>query len=255
MSTTHETTNAPEIIVLPDADALAGEAALRVAAAMRHAVAARGRCVLALSGGSTPRRLHAQLLAMGADALPWAETYVVFGDERCVPPDDPASNYGMARETLLAHVPVPDGHVLRMEGERAPADGAERYETALRALATRLDVTDDAPLFDLVLLGMGADGHTASLFPGDPALDEATRWVLDVCAPAAYAPRDRLTLTFPALARARAVLLLAAGAEKRDAVAHALRADLAPDATLPVARVRGQARTTWLLDRAAAGVR
>ncbi len=247
-------TDAPEIVVLPDADAVAGEAATRVAAAMRDAVAARGRCVLALSGGSTPRRLHARLVAMGADALPWADTYVVFGDERCVPPDDPASNFGMARETLLAHVPVPDAHVLRMEGERPPADGAERYEATLRALATRLGVGDDDALLDVVLLGMGADGHTASLFPGDPALDEATRWVLDVRAPADYAPRDRLTLTPPALARARTVLVLAGGAEKRDAVARA-RGDADAHDALPVARVRGRARTTWLLDRAAAGER
>src|SRR5687767_5709945 len=114
MAASHGSTDVPEIVVLPDADALAGEAAARVAAPMRAAVAARGRCVLALSGGSTPRALHARLVAMGADALPWAETYVTFGDERCVPPDDPASNYGMARDTLLAHVPVPESHVLRM---------------------------------------------------------------------------------------------------------------------------------------------
>ena len=246
-------TNAPEVVLLPDADAVASEAAARVAAAMRESVAARGRCVLALSGGSTPRRLHARLVAMGADALPWAETYVAFGDERCVPPDDPASNFGMAHETLLAHVPVPEAQVLRMEGERTPADGAERYEATLRALATRLDVADDEALFDLVLLGMGADGHTASLFPGDAALEETTRWVLEVRAPADYAPRDRLTLTFPALARARTVLVLAGGAEKRGAVARALRGDVDPRDVLPVARVRGRTHTTWLLDRAAAG--
>lgn len=248
MPSIHEHTGAPEVLVLPDADALAGEAALRVAAAMRHAVAARGRCVLALSGGSTPRRLHARLVAMGADALPWADTYVTFGDERCVPPDDPASNYGMARETLLAHVPVPEAHVLRMEGERDPDDAAARYEALLRGLAARHAPGDDAPLFDLVLLGMGADGHTLSLFPGTPALDEATRWVVPGTAP--VAPHARLTLTYPALARARAVLLLAAGAEKRAALARVL---VDGDQTLPVARARGRTRTTWLLDRAAAG--
>ncbi|MGZ9120326.1 MAG: 6-phosphogluconolactonase [Gemmatirosa sp.] len=237
--------------MLPDADALADEAAARVARAMRDAVAARGRCVIALSGGSTPRALHARLVAMGVDALPWAHTYVAFGDERCVPPDDPASNYGMARDTLLALVPVPDAHVLRMEGERAPADGAERCESALRALATQLGIDEADALFDLVVLGVGADGHTASLFPGSAALDERARWVLDVRAPEEYAPRDRLTLTFPAIARARAVLVLAAGAAKRAAVARALHGDDA----LPVARVRGRARTTWLLDRAAAGDR
>lgn len=247
MSTSYGPTDGPEVVVLPDADALADEAAARVAAAMRDAVAARGRCVLALSGGSTPRRLHARLVAMGADALPWADTYVAFGDERCVPPDDPASNYRMARETLLAHVPVPEAHVLRMEGERDPDDAAARYEALLRGLAAR-HAPGDAPLFDLVLLGMGADGHTLSLFPGTPALDEATRWVVPGTAP--VAPHARLTLTYPALARARAVLLLAAGAEKRAALARVL---VDGDDTLPVARARGRTRTTWLLDRAAAG--
>jgi 6-phosphogluconolactonase len=249
MAAIHDDTDAPEIVVHADAESLAEDAAARVAAAMRAAVAARGRCVLALSGGSTPRLLHARLVAMGADALPWAQTFLAFGDERCVPPDDPASNYGMARDTLLAHVPVPETHVLRMEGERSPADAAERYEATLRALATRLEVDDDDALFDLALLGVGADGHTASLFPGGAALDERTRWVLDVQAPPEYAPRDRLTLTFGALARAREVLVLATGAAKRDAVARALRGDDA----MPVARVRGRERTTWLLDRAAAG--
>jgi 6-phosphogluconolactonase len=249
MAAPHTDGGAPETVVHADAGSLAEDAATRVAAAMRAAVAARGRCVLALSGGSTPRLLHARLVAMGADALPWPRTFVTFGDERGVPPDDAASNYGMARDTLLAHVPVPETHVLRMEGERPPADAAERYEAALRALALRLDVADDDALFDLVLLGVGADGHTASLFPGSPALDEGARWVLDVQAPADVAPRDRLTLTFPALARAREVLVLATGAAKRDAVARAI----AGDAALPAGRVRGRARTTWLLDRAAAG--
>jgi 6-phosphogluconolactonase len=238
-----------EVVVLADANALTDEAARRVAESMRAAVAARGRFVIALSGGSTPKALHARLVAMGADALPWAKTTVVFGDERCVPPDDAASNYGMARDTLLTHVPVPEAHVLRMEGEREPADAAARYEALLRGLAAQHAMGPDDALFDLVLLGMGADGHTASLFPGTPALDETSRWVVPGQAP--VVPHDRITLTFPALARTREILLLIAGADKRPAAARVLGADEA----LPVARPRGRERTTWLLDRAAAGDR
>ena len=237
-----------ERVVHADVAALADDAAARLQAAAHAAVAARGRFVVALSGGSTPRALHARLVALGPDALPWRRTHVVFGDERCVPPDDAASNYGMARDTLLAHVPVPAEQVHRMEGERPPLDAARRYEARLRALA---GADDAAPFVDLLLLGMGADGHTASLFPGAPTLDERTRWVVPAEAPVGVTPRERLTLTLPALARARTVLVLAAGAEKRAAVARAEAepAD-APDA-LPVGRVRGRDATLWLLDAAA----
>ncbi|MDF1503348.1 6-phosphogluconolactonase [Roseisolibacter sp. H3M3-2] len=235
-----------EVLVLDDAKALAQEGAKRFVAAARAAVADRGRFVVALAGGATPRAMHARLLAMGADALPWSRIYVTFGDERCVPPDDPASNYGMARETLLAKVGVPEVRLLRMEGELPPEDAALRHEARLRALATRLGIADGAPLFDLVLLGAGADGHTLSLFPGDPALAETRRLVATATAP--VEPRARLTLTFAALARTREVLLMAAGPEKRDALARA-RAG----APLPVARAHGRDGTVWLLDREAAG--
>ena len=238
-----------EVVVLDDVNALADEAARRVARSMRAAVAGRGRFVLALSGGSTPKALHARLVAMGADALPWAQTTVVFGDERCVPPDDASSNYGMARDTLLTHVPVPEAHVLRMEGEREPTDAAARYEALLRGLAAQHALGPDDALFDLVLLGMGTDGHTASLFPGTPALDETSRWVVPGVAP--VVPHDRITLTLPALARAREILVLIVGADKRPAAARVLGGDDA----LPVARPRGRERTTWLLDHAAAGDR
>jgi 6-phosphogluconolactonase len=242
-----------ELVVHADVAALVDDAAARVRAAAHAAVAARGRFVVALAGGSTPRALHARLVALGADALPWPATHVVFGDERCVPPDDPASNYGMARDTLLAHVPVPAAQVHRLEGERPPPEAARRYEAALRALAgADQGIDEGVPFIDLLLLGMGADAHTASLFPGAPALAEQARWVVPAEAPPGVTPPQRLTLTLPALARARTLLVLAAGAEKRDAVSHARAARPDDPTAPPVARVRGRDLTLWLLDAAAA---
>lgn len=233
-----------ERIVLPTPADVAARAAALFADAAHAAVAARGRFVVALAGGSTPKAAYT--LLAGDPSLPWAATHVWFGDERCVGPDDANSNYRMAHEALLAHVPVPEAQVLRMEGERAPDDAAARYDALLAGEAAR-DV--GAPLFDLVLLGVGPDGHTASLFPGSAALDERERWAVAVPAPTTVGPHvPRVTLTFHALARARAVAVLAAGAEKREAVRAALGGGL--DAP-PAGRVRGQERTVWLLDEAA----
>ncbi|MDQ6926728.1 MAG: 6-phosphogluconolactonase, partial [Candidatus Eremiobacteraeota bacterium] len=202
----------------------------------------------------------------------WGATHVWFGDERCVPPDSPDSNYRMAREALLARVPVPGAQVYRIEGEREPEDAAARYEALLRgeavggrdAAAARdgTAVPQDpigAPVFDLMLLGVGPDGHTASLFPETPGLAERQRWVLAVAAPVALTPHvPRITLTFPALDAAREVLVLAVGAEKRDAVRAVFGAATSESEALgpgvpPAGRVQGRERTLWVLDEAAAG--
>ena len=256
-----------ERVVVADGAAAAARAAALFADAARRAVAARGRFVVALSGGSTPKAAYALLAGhapehvLGTDV--WGATHVWFGDERCVPPDSPDSNYRMAREALLSRVPVPDGQVYRIEGERAPDDAAARYDALLRgeaitgrdAQAARegTDVPTDpggTPLFDLMLLGVGPDGHTASLFPGTPGLEEQKRWVIAVAAPVALTPKvPRITLTFPALNASREVAVLAVGAEKRTAVHAALGggADVPPSG-----RVRGRERTIWVLDEAAA---
>ena len=256
---------AVERAIVADGAAAAARGAALFADAARRAVAARGRFVVALAGGSTPKAAYARLAtdaSLGADV--WGATHVWFGDERCVGPDSPDSNYRMAHEALLAHVPIPEAQVNRIEGEREPDDAAARYDALLRgeavvgrdAAAARdgTDVPRDpigAPLFDLVLLGIGPDGHTASLFPGTPGLDEQTRWVLAVAAPVALTPKvPRITLTFPALNAAREVVVLAVGAEKRDAVRAALGGGTAAP---PSGRVRGRERTVWVLDAAAAG--
>jgi 6-phosphogluconolactonase len=237
-----------ERVVLPDPAAVAARAAELVADAARRAAEARGRFVVALAGGGTPRAAYERLA--GASPMPWAATHVWFGDERCVPPDHADSNYRMAREALLARVPVPEQQVTRIEGERAPADAADRYDALLRGDATAHAGAAGAA-FDLVLLGVGPDGHTASLFPGGEALHESERWAVAVPAPERVGPHvPRVTLTPPALGRAREVLVLVTGAEKRGAAAAALAGgDDAP----PAGRVRGRERTVWLLDAAAAG--
>lgn len=162
---------------------------------------------LVLAGGDTPRPVYA---CLAATPYPWEQVRVFFGDERCVGPEHPASNYRMAHETLLAHVPA---QAFRMPGETCDA---EAYEQVLRAQFSR-----PAPEFDLVFLGLGEDGHTASLFPGDPALEEKERWVATVHRP----DQDRLTLTPPAFSGAKTVIFLVTGASKRSALARYLAGD------------------------------
>jgi 6-phosphogluconolactonase len=199
----------PFIVRRADSQAVAEEAARRFVDCARDAVERRGRFVVALSGGSTPRRLHA-LLAQPPhlEAVDWQRTTVLFGDERCVPPEHADSNYRMAKETLFDHVPIPAWRIHRMRGEADPATAATEYQRRMRALFA----DDDSPRIDLVLLGMGPDGHTASLFPETQALHEASQWVLANHVPSLSA--WRITLTFPCLNAARNVLFMIAGASK-----------------------------------------
>jgi 6-phosphogluconolactonase len=201
------------VLVSPDLPALAQSAAAHVRAAAAAAVSRRGRFRLALSGGSTPRALY-ELLAAERGSVDWERADLFFGDERSVPPDHPDSNYRMARETLLEPARVPEANVRRMHGEAPDLVGAARaYEEALTAGAA-------PPWLDLVLLGMGPDGHTASLFPGTTAVDERNRACVAVEVPR-LATR-RLTLTLPVLAGATGVAFLIAGGEKAEALRDVL---------------------------------
>jgi 6-phosphogluconolactonase len=231
-----------------DAEAVARAAAEEVAAAAGRAVAEGGRFTLALSGGSTPRRLHALLVDPGAPfraRVPWERTHVFFGDERPVPRDHRDSNYRMARETLLEHVPVASVH--RIPAEEPGA--AEAYEAELRSFFG-IPPGGEPPRLDLVLLGLGPDGHTASLFPGTSALHERVRWVASP-----YVERlgtARTTLTYPILDRAREVLFLVTGAEKAGALQRVLSPGPGTD-LLPAARVAPRdGRLVWIVDEAAA---
>jgi 6-phosphogluconolactonase len=218
----------PATIVV-DTEALASKAAEWLGQALEEALAGGGRASLALSGGKTTGPIYRALSEL---ALPWERVDFYFADERCVPPDHPESNFLLAEETLLRPLKVKAEQVHRMQGEREDRDAAARdYEASLPAV------------LDVVVLGMGEDGHTASLFPGHAALEERERRVLAVVGP--KPPPWRLTLTLPVLQGARKVLGVVSGAGKREAVRRVLAGE-----DLPSARVKN---AVWMMDRAAAG--
>lgn len=202
------------------------------------AIAARGLCRLALSGGNTPRAIHAQMVGLGADVR-WDHVQFTFSDERCVPPDHADSNFLLARETLFDPLAVPAGNIFRIRGEIAPEAAAREYEEKLAAVAARMG--EPRYVHDLVMLGMGPDGHTASLFPNHPALDEAARNVISI-ADSPKPPPERVTMTLPLLNAARHACFLTTGADKMPLVEDII----AGRSTLPAALVR-PARITWLV--------
>ncbi|HSL94596.1 MAG TPA: 6-phosphogluconolactonase [Thermoleophilia bacterium] len=238
------------IEILADGDALAGRAADLFAQAAQEAAAARGRFAVALSGGASPQSLY-RLLARQqfTQKVPWRRVHLYWGDERCVPPDDPESNYGVAERLFIRHVPILRENVHRIRGEEGAGGAADAYEQELRALAARERPESELPVFDLVLLGLGADGHTASLFPHSPALEEVERLAVATEAPDGS---PRVTVTFPVIGAARRVWFLVSGADKAGMVAEVLEGLRVPKAVpaQAVAPVKGS--LTWLLDEAAA---
>jgi 6-phosphogluconolactonase len=210
------------------------------------ALAATAPCRICLSGGSTPKILY-ELLASDEfrGRFPWARVSWFWGDERFVPPDHPESNYRMAREAMLATSPVPPDHVHPIPTDGSPDDAARRYEQTLQEAYGAPTLDPSRPLFEIMLLGLGPDGHTASLLPGDAALDERKRWVVAV---AHGRPEVRITLTLPAIESSRHVAFLVEGKAKAPVLA-AIRAGASD---LPAARVRPVGELVWLVDRAAA---
>ena len=240
----------PGLMLVDDAPALAEAAARAIADAAVAAVADHGRFTFVLAGGGTPRETYMRLASPPlVDRVPWDKTHVSFGDERCVPPDHVESNYRMASEALLSKVGMAPEHVHRMRGEADdPEKAAAEYA---RTLATFFGTPRGGqPRFDLVLLGLGLDGHAASLFPGSPASREIFRTVVAVHAAAAQIPQ-RLTLTIPTLNAAARVIFLISGAEK----AKVVKATLTDGAILPGSMIRPTDGTlTWIIDRAAAAL-
>ncbi|HEY1292986.1 MAG TPA: 6-phosphogluconolactonase [Chloroflexota bacterium] len=234
------------IRVLPDAAALADAAARQIVERAQAAIDARGVFSIALSGGSTPRELHHRLASAPlAQRVDWQRVHVFFGDERCVPPDDPQSNYHMAQETLLSRVPIPPAQVHRMRGELPPEEAAADYTGQLEAF-----FEDEPPRLDVIVLGMGDNGHTASLFPGLTAVHEQQRWVVAENVP--EVGMWRITLTPVVLNLGHQVLFLVAGEAKASMLREVLEGAYAPDER-PAQIVRpAPGEVIWLVDAAAA---
>jgi 6-phosphogluconolactonase len=238
----------PDVRVFADVNELSLRAAEASVRTINQSVQTNGSCSLVLAGGSTPRTLYHLLSSQFRDQIPWTKVHVFWGDERYVPLGDPQSNYRMARETLLDHVSCPAGNVHRMPTNLSDADAAARdYEKTLKTY-----FSEGWPRFDLVLLGLGDEGHTASLFPGSPALEETKRWVVAVRAPAE--PPLRLTLTLPALTRAANVYFLVTGSNKAQAL-HQVLSGLPDPKNYPASGVRlARGTVMWWVDREAAAL-
>jgi 6-phosphogluconolactonase len=232
------------IEILPDPLALAHHVAEWMTQA---ALAADGPFRVSLSGGSTPKTLYG-LLASDEfrSRFPWQRVSWYWGDERFVPYDHPESNFRMTREAMLAKAPVPPGNIHPIPTDGSPEDAARRYELTLQQAYGGASLDPHRPLFDVTLLGLGPDGHTASLLPGEPVLSERKRWVAAV---AHGRPEVRITMTYPALESSRRVAFLVAGEDKA-AIFTAIRKG---DSRVPAAQIRPVGELFWFVDRAAAG--
>ncbi|HEV2491008.1 MAG TPA: 6-phosphogluconolactonase [Candidatus Acidoferrales bacterium] len=234
-----------EARVFADLESLSRAAAEESARAVGEAVRSRGRCLIALSGGHTPSRMYELWATEYREKIPWGKVHFFWGDERFVPADDPKSNYRMAKLSLLDRVPVQAENIHPVVTSYANADeAAQVYENTLRRF-----FGDAGPTFDILFLGMGGEGHTASLFPDSPALAEQKRWVVGVRAP--VDPPVRVSLTFPVLRRARETFFLIAGADKKGVIEELTRDPKAAGKKFPVAMLRPEGRAIWFLDQAA----
>ena len=233
------------ICVYSSSEELSAAAAREFAARAEEAIEERGRFTVVLAGGSTPETMYGILARDYMGRIDWSKVYVFFGDERSVPPHHEDSNLKMASEVLLDHVPVANVH--RIRGELPPDEAAEAYEEELRKFFR----TEDGSRFDLILLGIGADGHTASLFPETPALEVHHRWV--VANPVPRLDTTRITLTIPVINAARAVIFLVEGEDKAEAVREVLEGDVDPRA-YPAKLIQPPGGPEWMLDRSAASL-
>ena len=240
----------PEIEILPTLDAVGRRAADQFSGLAEHAIRKRGRFVVALSGGSTPKPMNVLLATEPlARRIDWSKVFVFWSDDRCVSPDNPESNYRMARETLLSRVSIPDGNIHRIQGEYSPEHAARTYEDELHDFFG----AQALPRFDLILLGLGDDGHTASLFPGTPGVRENRRWAVAVKHDSPPLPLvDRVTFTPPIINAAANVTFLVSGGGKAERLYQVLHEPYNPD-RLPAQVVRPKdGKLFWLLDEAAA---
>lgn len=238
----------PEVRIFDTLDKLAEKLSENLASLITGSISEHGRFNLVLSGGETPKAIYKNISANYSDALPWDKVLFYFGDERYVPHTDTSSSYRMARESLLDMLPVSSENVFPMPTKfRRPQDAADDYERTLRS-----KFRGPWPRFDLVLLGLGADGHTASLFPGSDALHEKEKWVSVALAP--DEPKTRLTLTLPAINHAANIFFIVTGEKKSPALRDAFSKDVDID-SCPAAAVRPHdGSLIWWLDKSAASL-
>jgi 6-phosphogluconolactonase len=239
----------PEIRIFNDLEDLSHEAANLFIEQAALSIAERNRFLVALNGGNTPTRLF-QLLATGErEKVDWSNVHVFWGDERCVPPEEAGSSYGQARDVLLSHVPIPDSNIHRIKGELGPAEASTEYSLTLKGFASP---PLEWPRFDLVYLGMGEDGHTASLFPGSPV--DVSEPTMPVTAHYQDRPASRVTLTPVVFNSARIIVFMAAGEKKADTLAEVLGGTRTRNPELyPAQRIDPKdGRLVWLLDGDAA---
>jgi 6-phosphogluconolactonase len=256
-----------ELQILPDPASLARAAADHFASLAAQAIARNGRFSVALAGGSTPKAAYALLAGPAYAGLDWRRIHIFFGDERCVSPDHPDSNYRMARMALLDHVPIPPANIHRMPTELPPQQAASAYESDLASFFRSQSAISNQPVpdqgqsaipisqfFDLILLGLGDDGHTASLFPGSPALEVRDRWVVSVEHNHPPPPLvTRLSLTLPAINAAAQVTFLVSGATKAARLQEVTNPPPAGVPALPAQLARPvSGRLSWLVDQAVA---
>jgi 6-phosphogluconolactonase len=244
-----------DIRIFPDPGRLASAAVEQIVEHAALAIQRSNRFNLMLAGGSTPAAAYSLLASPRYSyQVDWERVFLFWGDERSVPPDHTDSNFGMVRDTLLRFIPIPPQNVFRIQGEIAPTESATRYQSELKEHFSNGEKNRRFASFDLVLLGMGADGHTASLFPNSPVLGEKVNWVSPVRHTSPPPPLvDRVTVTLPLLNAAGQVTFLVAGGDKSECLKHVLSNQGLQNESLPaslVAPVKG--RLTWLVDRASA---
>jgi 6-phosphogluconolactonase len=249
----HDSDMKPEVRRYPNLEVLSDAAAEFICSLAGERVSQSGLFTIALSGGKTPKSLYENLARPSSSTrMPWSHIHLFWGDERCLPLDHPEGNFSMAFHALISRVPIPPQNVHRIPAEIEPPEGAaEAYEGVLREFFGSPRKPGPIPAFDLIVLGVGKDGHTASLFPGGKALEESKRWVTAVRTPHGSPPVARITLTLPLISRGRCILFLASGAGKREVLRSILDDPDSAAQRYPAARVNPDGKVVWLVDEEA----
>ncbi len=238
----------PDVRVYPDLHKASQALAGRLAEVAKDVLAAKNCFALALSGGKTPRYLYTFLARECSSEISWERVHLFWSDERCVSQESKDSNFAMAYKALISEVPLPSQNIHRIPAEINPPErAAETYERMIREFFKPEE--EDSFLFDAMILGVGEDGHTASLFPGSSALAEKVHWVLAVNAPPSFSPQKRITLTLPLINRSRSIFFLASGTKKREVVREILNNPEAPRKLYPAAMIHPLGSVAWYVDR------